>query len=266
MNNNITSSPYYHYDKLYPIPMETPIFTESPYPIPTKPNLVSTLEPFNIYNIDNSISSIISSTTTAVPTKMNILYDSLLHKQIIDNTKNIENFINTVMPSSVPNEIRKLYNKLTERDQRFINSILSYLDFYYKNNFNNFIINENMNYKHEHFYRLLLEYMQSVLIDEPYYKYGDEHIFRLECIINILLKLKINIRISNISDEDMMFYFAYIDEKNNGVNNAIYNYIENVVTDPNLKNKYNSYKNIKLTFNKPNNYLLTSPPTVSVIQ
>lgn len=261
------------YDTLYPRPMETPIFTGSPYPITTEPNLVNTLEQHNIYNdnIDNSISSIISSTpTTPVPTQMITLNDSLLYDQINNNTNNIENFLNTVMISHVPKQIYINYTKLSSRDKRFIDSIINYSDYININNFNIFITNENIDYKREKFYRLLLDYMQSVLIDDPYHKYGfyleDEHIFRLECIINILYILKTNIRTSNISDEDMMFYFAYIDEKNNKVNNAIDNYINNVVTDSNLKNKYNSYKNVNLTFNKPNNYLLTSQPTVSVIQ
>jgi hypothetical protein len=49
-----------------------------------------------------------------------------------------------------------------------------------RNKFNIFITKENIDSKCEKFYRLLLDYIQSVLIDEPYHKYGfyleDEHI------------------------------------------------------------------------------------------
>ena len=103
MNHNITYKPYYHNYDMYPIPIEKPLFTESPYPITTTPNLVSVLEPFNINNYISSITPFTSTTPVLnQPIQMNTLYDSLLHKQIIDNTKNIENFFNTIMASDVP--------------------------------------------------------------------------------------------------------------------------------------------------------------------
>jgi hypothetical protein len=200
---------------------------------------------------------------TLSPNLIETFYNSSIYEQFIDNSKNIENFINTVIKSST--NVPTNYYKLSSNDKKFIDSILDYSDYNDKNKFNNFIISEKIDNKRASFYRLLLDYMQSVLIDESYHKYGsylyNEHRFRLDCIINILISLRINIRISNISDEDMIFYFAYIDEKMNKVNDAIDNYINYSVQDSNLKNKYNYYKNIRLNFRTPNNYLMTYPPS-----